>query len=125
MDFFVVLFAIWLVFRFLSDRLDRARLRGHMVSIGYDVTEIRWAPFGPGWFGPPGDRIYLITYTDARGETFSSFVKTSLTTGIFFTYNRPAEAVQRAVDELTRLREENSQLRSELEALRGPSSTAS
>jgi hypothetical protein len=124
-EVFLALFALAVVaavgFRLLAGNLDHGRIRAYVADRGGRVLEIRWAPFGPGWFGEKTDRIYDVRYIDRAGNERRAACKTSLTTGVYFTYDeviRPAERpIEPAVDR-AELEAENRRLREELARLR-------
>ena len=70
--------------RFLVDRLDRQRIRDHLAERGCAALEIHWAPFGPGWFGEKGERIYEVVYQTRAGERVVANCKTSLFSGVYW-----------------------------------------
>jgi hypothetical protein len=75
--------------RILADRLDRSRIRKEIAASGGEVLDIRWSPFGRGWFGERSNRIYEVTYRTTNGKTLTATCKTSLFTGIFWLGDAP------------------------------------
>ncbi|WP_411280810.1 hypothetical protein [Gemmatimonas sp.] len=84
--FVIALFAVG--FRLLADRWDRDRIQQYVAERGGAVNDITWQPFGRGWFGEKGDRIYEVEYTDRDGASPSASCKTSLFSGVY-SYRRP------------------------------------
>jgi hypothetical protein len=78
----VVLLAV-LALRVVADQLDRARIRDFVQEHGGTVRSISWQPFGRGWFGERGERVYAIAYVDEAGEEREATVKTSLFSGVW------------------------------------------
>lgn len=119
--FLVILAAVG--FRLLADRWDRDRIQQYVAERGGSVNDIAWQPFGRGWFGEKGDRIYEVEYTDRDGGSHSASCKTSLFSGVYFTEDdamprtRPT-AVTGADREITSLESENQRLRAEIERLK-------
>ena len=72
------------VVRVLIDRLDRQRIRDHLAERGCRTVEIHWDPFGPGWFGEKGERIYEVCYETPTGEPVIANCKTSLFSGVYW-----------------------------------------
>ena len=70
--------------RFLVDQLDRQRIRENLAERGCAVLEIHWNPFGPGWFGEKGERIYEVIYETRAGERVVANYKTSLFSGVYW-----------------------------------------
>lgn len=109
-----------LVIRLAAGAMDHERIRQYLADRGARVLEIRWDPFGPGWFGEKNDRIYHVRYVDREGNEHDSHCKTSLWTGVYFTEDR---IVRRAVGSARMpaqgtLEEENRRLREELARLK-------
>jgi hypothetical protein len=119
--FIIVLFAIG--FRLLADRWDRERIRQYVAERGGSVNDITWQPFGRGWFGEKGDRIYEVEYTDRDGASHSASCKTSMFSSVYFTDDRTTSgvrplAITRADREIATLERENQKLRAEIERLK-------
>lgn len=87
MPFLVFLFLIGLVIvmRVIAGSLDRDRIREEVGKIGGRVVDITWNPFGRGWFGEKGERLYDVTYQTPRGRTVTTSCKTSMWTGVYWT----------------------------------------
>ncbi|MFN3148622.1 hypothetical protein [Bremerella sp.] len=77
--------AAGLMIRLLAGSLDRDRVRQYITSIGGELLESHWAPFGPGWFGEKNDRIYSVRYRDRDGCIHKAHVKTSMMSGVYLT----------------------------------------
>lgn len=80
----VVVSAIW----FWSMSLDKDRIAGYVGQRGGRIVSISWAPFGRGWFGEKGDRIYEVVYYDSDGAQHFATCKTSLFSGVYWTEDR-------------------------------------
>lgn len=113
-----------LVIRLMAGGLDGDRVERYVRDQGWELVDRSWDPFGPGWFGEKGSRIYQIVYRDQRGDLHRAHVKTSMLSGVYLTND---EVVERAAPDPTApargdLEEENARLRAriaELEADRG------
>ncbi len=119
--FIIVLLAIG--FRLVADRWDRERIQQYVAERGGTVNDITWQPFGRGWFGEKGDRIYEVDYTDGDGATHSASCKTSMFSSVYFTDDRTTSgvrplAITRADREVASLERENQRLRAEIERLK-------
>lgn len=77
--------AVSVMFRLLAGSLDRDRVHQYITSIGGELLESHWDPFGPGWFGEKSDRIYKVRYRDRQGCIHSAHVKTSMMSGVYLT----------------------------------------
>lgn len=75
--------AVILAFRVAADRLDRARIRDFVEARGGRVAAISWQPFGRGWFGEKGERVYRVRFTDDAGRAQEATFKTSLWSGVW------------------------------------------
>jgi len=119
--FVIALFGIG--FRLLADRWDRDRIQQYVAERGGSVDDITWQPWGRGWFGEKGDRIYEVEYTDRDGASHSASCKTSMFSGVYFTDDRTTSgvrplAITRADREIASLERENQRLRAEIERLK-------
>lgn len=74
--------------RFVTHRLDRARIQKYADSQGWELLDCRWKLLGPGWFGSNRERFYEVRYRDAQGRTHSAFAKTSALAGVYLTEDR-------------------------------------
>jgi hypothetical protein len=79
--FIIVAIAI----RIAAGFADHDRIRHYIRKRRGQVLSIHWSPFGPGWFGNKGPRIYHVRYQDADGRTHDAACKTSLFSGVYFT----------------------------------------
>jgi hypothetical protein len=115
-----VAIVVALAIRLAAGSMDHERIRQYLMERGSRVLEIRWDPFGPGWFGEKNDRIYHVRYVDREGNEHDSHCKTSLWTGVYFTEDRIARrAVASARTPAPEtLEEENRRLREELARLK-------
>lgn len=71
--------------RLVAGFLDGDRAGGYIHSIGGRLLESSWEPFGPGWFGTHGARIYRIVYEDKEGRIHRAHLKTSMLGGVYLT----------------------------------------
>jgi hypothetical protein len=125
----------------LSFTTDKQRITNYVQERGGRIVSISWAPFGKGWFGEKNDRIYEVVYYDNAGFQHFATCKTAFWSGVYWTEdrvshsrsnwydslspgNQPGNSVighlpkkhdNAEADELARLREENAQLRKELD----------
>jgi hypothetical protein len=123
MGFIIVIPLLAIGFRLLADRWDRERIQQYVAERGGSVNDIAWQPFGRGWFGEKGDRIYEVDYTDRDGASHSATCKTSMFSGVYFTDDRTTSgvkplAITRADREIATLERENQRLRAEIERLK-------
>ena len=123
---FIVIIALFAIaFRLLADRWDRSRITQYVAERGGTVNGVTWQPFGRGWFGEKGDRIYEVEYTDREGASHSASCKTSMFSGVYFTDERttsamPPRALTGADREIASLERENERLRTEIQKLTHP-----
>lgn len=122
---FVVFFSIVFGIRLLCDPMDRSRIRIEVETKGGVVSDIRWNPFGPGWFGDNIDRIYEVDYTDNLGNGRQAYVKTSMWSGVYFTKDQIIRPTSRSsntlnlnLSEVEKLKLENEKLKKELDTLK-------
>ena len=87
--FICLAIALAVGWRILADHLDRSRIRNEIAARGGEVLDIRWSPFGRGWFGERSNRIYEVTYRTTNGKTLTATCKTSLFAGIFWSGDAP------------------------------------
>jgi hypothetical protein len=121
--FIIVIPLLAIGFRLLADRWDRERIQQYVAERGGTLNGITWQPFGRGWFGEKGDRIYEVEYTDRDGASHSASCKTSMFSGVYFTDDRTTSgvrplAITRADREIATLERENQRLRAEIERLK-------
>ena len=121
--FIIVIPLLAIGFRLLADRWDRERIQQYVAERGGTLNDISWQPFGRGWFGEKGDRIYEVDYTDRDGASHSVSCKTSMFSGVYFTDDRTTSgvrplAITRADREIATLERENQRLRAEIERLK-------
>lgn len=110
---FGVLIVVIVLLRLLAGSFDRQRIAEDVARRGGRVESIEWAPFGKGWFGERGDRIYRVRYVDARGRTRDAQCKTRRFSGVYWA----DDGMDGADDDLA-LRAENERLRQEVERLK-------
>lgn len=109
----VVLFIVFaIVVRLISGGFDGSRVEDYIKSLGGQLLDKSWAPFGPGWFGEKDSRIYEIVYRDREGRIHRAHVKTSMLSGVYLTNDRviqdlPKDAIE---DEKARLRKRLAEL---------------
>lgn len=123
--------------RLVAGALDRRRIRDYFSARRCELIACNWAPFGRGWFGEKGERIYEIRYRDREGAVRAATAKTSLLTSVYLTEDRRvvASKVERsrapepavpasgsaagdAQPTAEQLAAENRRLRTEIERLR-------
>jgi hypothetical protein len=124
---FTLLLSAMIGIRVVLDRVDRGRIRSYVAARGGCAEEIRWDPFGYGWFGDQ-NRIYRVTYVNRKGNRHVATCKTSVLAGVYWAEDAkvsgdpsPAEPRNTAQDfdeEVWRLKEENAQLQNEVERMR-------
>lgn len=99
---------------------DKARVRNHFEGEGCKIINISWRLFGHGWMAESheggGNRIYLVDYTDAAGNTKSAWCKTAWLGGVYLAGDKivkpgPARAPLDKDAEIKRLRAENEALK--------------
>ena len=102
--------------RMFAGSLDHERIKAYIRENGGRVLEVRWEPFGPGWFGEKSDRIYSIRYLDREGNEHTAHGKTSLLTGVYLTNDQVVRSVQpsQPPPDAAALAAENQRLRQEL-----------
>ena len=106
-----MLFVLFIL-RVVGDRLDRKRIHKDVDGRGGVVLDITWKPFGRGWFGEKSDRVYLVEWTDKTYVKHTSWCKTSLFTGVYWTEDGGKPLARGG--ELESLQEQNRRLREEL-----------
>jgi hypothetical protein len=79
------LIALVVVLCLAAGSMDRGRIRKYIEARGGKVIQVKWSPFGPGWFGEKNERIYAVRYMDRSGDEHEAFCKTSMLTGVYFT----------------------------------------
>lgn len=75
--------AMGLAGRLVADRWDRQRIREFVEARGGRVEEVSWQPFGRGWFGERGERVYRVRFVDGSGHPREATFKTSLWSGVW------------------------------------------
>jgi hypothetical protein len=105
--------------RMFAGSMDHERIKDYIRENGGRVLDVRWTPFGPGWFGEKSDRIYSVRYLDREGNEHEAHAKTSLLTGVYLTNDQIVRSVQPAptsqtTPEAAALAAENQRLRQEL-----------
>ncbi len=116
-----------LTLRLLAGAFDGDRIQQYAKSQGWTLRERHWDPFGPGWFGTKGSRIYKVRYADAHGDEHEAYLKTSMLSGVYITEDRvirrdPAAALRDApsaglTSHAVDLQEENRRLRQRIQEL--------
>ena len=84
------------------------------------MNNIKWAPFGKGWFGCPHERLYEVSYKVAKGNQRAATLKTNLFSGVYSTDDTVIRKSQETLEEgneAQRLKDENAMLREELRRL--------
>lgn len=123
LGFFLCICALALVLRLIAGSLDGDRIVDCVRGRGGRVVKCRWSPFGTGWLGERGARIYELEYEDRDSRSHRATVRTSLLSGVCFlgdrVVRRPEDRTTNAPEptrevELQTLREENARLTAEL-----------
>jgi hypothetical protein len=83
--FIPVVIVVAITVRIIAGFMDRERIQRFIGERSGRVLEISWAPFGPGWFGARGTRIYAVAYADKEGMRHDVYCKTSMWSGVYFT----------------------------------------
>jgi hypothetical protein len=111
-----------IVLRLAAGREDQVRIAQYLEERGGKLLDSKWSPFGTGWWGERGDRIYTVRYLDKDGNENEAHCKTSACSGVYFTEDRIVKNTARpappAAQSESALEAENRQLRKELERLR-------
>ena len=81
---FIGFIGIAAVGRLIADSMDRQRIRDNLAERGCKTIEIHWNPFGPGWLGEKGDRIYEVIYKNKSGKQIVANCKTSMLSGVYW-----------------------------------------
>jgi hypothetical protein len=115
---FLLFVIVAIVIRLAAGGLDHQRVRKYVESRGGKVIKADWAPFGPGWFGEKGDRIYAVRYLDRDRNVHQAHCKTSVWSGVYFTDDSIVRYADRNDHHQTSLEDENRRLREELERLK-------
>ena len=124
-----LLIGLPLIIRVAAGQVDRRRIEEDVRSRGGYITDIRWRPFGPGWFGEKESRIYQVEYVDREGSRHQAYCKTSLWSGVYFTQDQvigipkpkiplTPPTTRWGTTREAELESENRELREELERLR-------
>jgi hypothetical protein len=112
---FVVIIVIGLLIRLGAGSQDNARISHYIEERGGRVLDIKWKPFGPGWFMTKDGRIYEVRYSDKAGNMRLAHCKTSGWTGVYFTDD---QVMTRRSSEAEEIAAENQRFRAEVERLR-------
>jgi len=88
----VVVIAFVVIYLRVAHSLDRDRIREHVERSGGKVIAIERNPFGKGWFGSGGERIYEVRYTTRHGKSIEATCKTSMFSGVYWTSDHPPES---------------------------------
>lgn len=110
----LVLSVGWWLFSFY---LDSGRIRNDIEVRNGRLVNKSWNPFGKGWFGEKGERLYDIQYIDSDGNIHNAVCKTSILTGVFWADDFVVGGWQKPSERHT-VEEENRRLRAEIEQLR-------
>ena len=106
--------------RLVADNFDRQRISEYVEVRGGKVIETAWTPFGPGWLGGGGERIYEVRYSDHVGNIHEAFARTNMLSGVYLAEDRIVQHAKPAIEEeeVRSLEDENARLRTELERLK-------
>lgn len=77
--------SLFAVIQFFVIACDRCRIIAYLEKQGDRVEWIRWAPFGTGWMGSLGTRIYKVGYLDGLGILHVEYCRTGAFAGVYFT----------------------------------------
>lgn len=67
--------------------LNHSRIRGYIEARGGETLDIRWKPFGAGWFGEKDSLIYQVRYRGRDGNIHEALCKTALLSGVYFSHD--------------------------------------
>ena len=120
-NIFFLIIAFVIVTAFISNYLDKDRIKGYIKEKGGEIVSIEWKIFGKGWFGEKGERIYFIVYKDKYGREFQAWCKTSMFSGVYFTEekltdNKNNNKIKRP--SYDQLEKENEKLKEDLEKIK-------
>ena len=104
----------WWLFSFY---LDSGRIRSDIEMRNGRLVNKSWNPFGKGWFGEKGERLYDVQYIDSDGNMHNAVCKTSIFTGVFWADDFVVGG-SRKPSAIGTVEEENRRLRAEIEQLR-------
>jgi hypothetical protein len=101
---------------------DRQRIAHEVIAQGGKVVSIRWTPFGYGWVGDSGDRVYQVVWIDRFGYRREASCKTSTLSGLYFAEKNPPPPVEHSqlasqaenellLKQIEKLKRENEMLR--------------
>ena len=76
--------------RLIAASLDRQRIAAYFATRGAEFLSASWRPFGNGWLGERGDRIYRVRYRDASGVIREADCKTRAFSGVYLSQDRVA-----------------------------------
>jgi hypothetical protein len=108
-----------IIIRVIAGSFDNSRVERYIQSIGGELLDCSWAPFGPGWFGEKDSRIYAIVYRDSAGAVHRAHVKTSVFSGVYLTNDEIIEDPRPAFHANESVEEEKARLRRRLAELEG------
>lgn len=83
--------ALALVVRLVAGSMDRSRIAAYLKTRGSALLSASWKPFGNGWIGERGDRIYRIRYRDASGAIREADCKTRALSGVYLSEDQVIE----------------------------------
>lgn len=114
---FVGIILLVIFIRIIAGSFDGSRVESYIRSIGGELLDCSWAPFGPGWFGEKDSRIYAIVYRDSAGSVHRAHVKTSGFSGVYLTNDEIIEDSRPALPANESEEEEKARLRRRLAEL--------
>ena len=97
--FFLFAIAIAVAVRLMAGSFDGDRVEAYIRSMGGELLDRSWDPFGPGWFVEKNSRCYQIAYRDRNGLVHRAHVRTSMMSGVYLTNdhiieNRRPESIE-------------------------------
>jgi hypothetical protein len=120
MEALVIVFFIGLAifFRLVAGSFDADRVERYIKERGWELLDLSWDPFGPGWFGEKDSRIYQIVYRDEIGNVHRAHVKTSMLSGVYLTNDSIVQAAEHHPQpDKFDMAEENRRLRARIREL--------
>lgn len=81
----IIVLIIAITFRVIAYFLDKDRIAEYIEGRGSKIDNIKWTPFGAGWFGEKNARIYSVMYYDKDENIHVATCKTSMFAGVYLT----------------------------------------
>jgi len=86
MEIFVIPIAI--IIKIALIRYNKKETIRYLQNKLYTVVQVKWAPFGYGWFGEKNASIFSVSYKDQEGNLHHAFIKSGLFGGIYIGKDR-------------------------------------